>query len=328
MEETTNTVQTDVQTDNSSDTTQEFSTADIEKVLDEPVQQAENNSENVPEENQTDDKKQDNIPQGCPEKFINKDGTVNVENLSKAYKELEPLVNERAEWKKERAELLAAKEQLDAINKQQEQQAQLAGFNSMRDMQNSYEVAALETNEYRKYLSYTDDPGYVASLLENYEHNPSKKLMEQIEVEFSPEVNKRVAILAERKKMAYETEQAQLANTKRMTSIEQVISKAVDENNELFNYEPFKKMFVNAIVKYGDNFTYDDAKVLMSTMQEMKELYQKDFEKQHGTKLQNDEATNKIASISATNSAPAASQNINIDGMSDKELVKVISKYI
>ena len=101
--------------------------------------------------------KQDNNV-NCPEKFKNEDGSVNIEKLAKSYKELEPLLNEKAAWQKERAELLEIKKQLDEFNKQKEEQAIQAGYSSTEDMQQVFEIANLEANEYAKYLPYVENP--------------------------------------------------------------------------------------------------------------------------------------------------------------------------
>lgn len=284
--------------------------------------------DDVADEPPVKDKKDNTIE--CPEKFLNEDGSADWSKVLKSYKELEPLVNEKAAWEKERAELLKSKQELDKIYQQQEENAKNAGYSSSLDMQQQYEIAALEANEYAKYLSYTDDPAQVRQMLVNYMNNPTPEQMADIEMEFAPEINKRVAIASERKRIEYETQQKKDAETSTISKIESVISQSVDENSEIFNYEPFKKLFLNAIGKYKDNFTFDDAKALIGMMTEMKGLYEAEFEKQHGIKVENDKDTDKLAAISGTNSAPAARQlsNADIDKMSTSELAKEIRKYL
>ena len=69
----------------------------------------------------------------------------------------------------------------------------------------------------------------------------------------------------------------------------------------------------------------------MDTMVQMKEAYKAEFEKQTGTKIANEAATDKLAAINTQNySAPAASQitSADIDKMSQAELAKEIRKYL
>lgn len=329
MENDTTQVNNDTSTvDNSSDNA-EFSQGDIAQALDEPTEKEDISPAKEQEPQKVTDVK-DNIEK-CPDKFKNEDGSINVGNILKSYKELEPLINEKAAWQKERAELLKVKEQLDNINKMNETKAQEAGYESARDMQASYELAYLEANEYAKYLQFTENPEEVREMLIEYANNPNPDLLEEIELEFAPEVNKRVAVFSDREKQKYEQQKVQERNTIYMAGIEDIISKSVDAHEELFRYEPFKNMFVNTLQKYGSNFTYEDAEVLMNTMEEMKGLFLADFEKQAGIKLQNKKATDALAALDNYGSAPAESQRITnseIDNMSQGELSKLIRQYV
>ena len=317
----TETVSTTDNSNNSEDNLQE----EIAKALDEP-ETKETKTETEPQK-----ETQDNGQSiDCPDKFKNKDGSVNIENVLKSYKEIEPLVQAKADWEKERAELLEVKKQLDEINQKKDEQARQAGYDSLQDMEQTYEIAAIEANEYAKYLQYVDDPEAVRELLVQYANNPTAKLMEDIEVEFAPEINKRIAVLADRHRQQFAIEQQKQAETMKMASIEDVIAKSVDANEEIFKYAPFKQLFVSTLQRYGDNFTFDDAKALINCFEQMKELYKADFEKQTGAKLQNDKATDKLAGINPLNSAQAATpiSNAQIDKMSSTELAKEIRKYI
>jgi hypothetical protein len=303
----------------------------IEKALDEPVSEP---TEAEQEEVVTEPGKneQDNIIE-CPEKFKNEDGSINIKNLIKSYTGLEPLINQKSSWEKERAELLKYKERLEALDKQKEDNAKQAGFNSALDMQQTYEVAQYEANEYLKYLQYLDDEARenVQNLLYRYANNPSEKLMREIEVEFAPDVNKRIAVQADRMRTKFEQDRQTMAETTRLTNIEDVISKSVDAHNELFNYEPFKNMFVNTLHRFGDNFTFEDAQVLMNTIVELKSAFEEEFKKNSASNEANKLATDKLASISGLNSAPASRQQmdrVDLNKLSNVQLDKLLDKYI
>ena len=303
----------------------------IEKALDEPASEP---TEAEQEEVVTEPGKneQDNIIE-CPEKFKNEDGSINIKNLIKSYTGLEPLINQKSSWEKERAELLKYKERLEALDKQKEDNAKQAGFNSALDMQQTYEVAQYEANEYLKYLQYLDDEARenVQNLLYRYANNPSEKLMREIEVEFAPDVNKRIAVQADRMRTKFEQDRQTMAETTRLTNIEDVISKSVDAHNELFNYEPFKNMFVNTLHRFGDNFTFEDAQVLMNTIVELKSAFEEEFKKNSASNEANKLATDKLASISGLNSAPASRQQmdrVDLNKLSNVQLDKLLDKYI
>ena len=79
------------------------------------------------------------------------------------------------------------------------------------------ELIELEVEEYRKYIKYLDDDcqELVANLLTKYLETQDHELMKEIEFEFSPEINKFVATLVERKRqelLAKETNQLEVKN--------------------------------------------------------------------------------------------------------------------
>lgn len=316
-------------TDNSDNgSTQEPSLDEqIAKALDEPETPAQNDKEEEPQPSTQEPPKDNTVK--CPDKFKNKDGSVDIDKVLKSYTELESHNStEKSNWEKERADLLKVKEQYEALQKVQEQNAKNAGYDSALDMKQSYEIASIEANEYAKYLDYCEDPESVRQLLINYANNPSPQLMKEIEVEFAPDINKQIAIISDRKAREFEAQQQQRSDTLKMTNIENVISTSVDKNQELFNYEPFKKLFVNTLHRYGENFTQEDADMLMQTFVDMKGAYQSEFEKGANMVKQNNAATDKLSSITTQNSAPASGQNPDLDSMSQSELEKYIAKYI
>lgn len=302
----------------------------IEQVLNEPddKETTQESADGKQQEPPAPSKNEDNNID-CPDKFKNEDGSINIKNLAKSYRELEPLLNEKTNWEKERAELLKTKEQFDAIQKRNEDSAKSAGFNSALDMQQSYQVAQYEANEYAKYLPYLDDETRqsVQSLLYQYSNNPSPSIMEQIEVEFAPEVNKRIAIQADRMKRQFEIDRQTQAQTQQMSNIEGIISQSVDNHGEVFKYEPFKNLFVNALHKFGDRFTYEDAEALIGAVMELKKAFQEEFNSTTDTANANKEATDKLADITGQSSAPS-NISVDINKMTPQQLDKLLDKYI
>ena len=318
---------TDVSIQDVAKTDNSNSEADLQKQISDVLIEPENTEKTteVKQEESQEPQKENNI--NCPDKFKNQDGTINIETVLKSYNELEPLLNEKADWQKERTELLEAKKQLDEINRLKEEQAKQAGYSSNQAMEQVFQIAKLEADEYAKYLQFTENPEEVKQKLINYANNPSAELMKEIELEFAPDINKNIAVLAERQRQQFEKQ----AETQKFANIESVINQSVTENKELFNYEPFKQLFINTLYKFGDSFTFEDAKALISTVLEMKNLFKSEFEQQLNSKQQNDKATDKLASINNLNSAPIKNINItnsDIEKMSENELSKAIRQYI
>lgn len=322
------TIETNTSVDNSADST-EYSQEDIASALEEPTNEEPNDTkgevDNDPQEPPSDSK--DNTPATeYPVKFQNKDGSLDVEKLLKSYKELEPLLSEKAAWQKERAEReQAAKAQQEA----KEQEAKEAGFESALDMQQYLELVNVEANEYARYLQYTENPEAVRKMLIDYINSPSEQALEDIMLEFPPSVIARVSVVKDRTEQGFKAEQANYKQTQMLTNIEDVIAQSVNsKNGDLFNHDSFRNLFERTLQKYGDNFTYEDAQLLMDCISELKNAWYNEYIQKSEVNSQNKEAIDKLASISSNNSAPAASQARNLDSLSQKELAREIRKYI
>lgn len=315
-----------VDTDNSEISLEE----QVIKALDEPVDTDEgsDNQEDVAED--VENKEQaDNTFEGVPDKFKNKDGSIDVSKLAKSYRELESMQSSKAtQYEQDRAELEALRKEKKEEAERREKEALEAGYESQMDMEQAFTVANFEANEYMKYLQYTDDPEEVEKLIIKYNNTADPAILEEIQMEFSPQITTRIAVQADRIKQDFEKQKAEFEQTQMMGNIENVLGQTVSENPEHFAHKPMKDLFINILGKYGNNFTFADAKLLLGTFDEMKEIYRQEFAKEHGLKIANDKATDKLAAITGTNSAPAASQKTSIDKMSNVELAKFVRNCI
>lgn len=318
--------QTETVTQDNSQDSQASLEAEIAKVLDEPE---ENTSETTQEgqEAPSNDEPKDNTIE-CPEKFKNKDGSVNIENLVKSYTELESSTSQqKASWEKEKAELQKAKEQLDAYNKQQEEQARQAGFNSQQDMQNMYELINTEANEYYKYIGQTDDPERVTGMLQDYINNPTLEKREDIELEFSPEVIRNVTIATERRR--YQLEQASQTNaqTQEMMKVENTIQQLCEKHNDILQDEKVKDFVVAQFTKFGSALDFETASAMLTLLEQREGGYKKTVD--NLTAKENKKATDKLAAISNSSSAPSGDDEwTNFDSLSQSQQEKIIGKYL
>lgn len=308
------------------DNSQESLEAEIAKALDEPD---ENTSEDTQEgqEAPSNEEPKDNTIQ-CPEKFKNKDGSVNIENLVKSYTELESSTSQqKASWEKEKAELQKAKEQLDAYNKQQEEQARQAGFNSQQDMQNMYELINTEANEYYKYIGQTDDPERVTGMLQDYINNPTLEKREDIELEFSPEVIRNVTIATERRRYQLEQTSQTNAQTQEMMKVENTIQQLCEKHNDILQDEKVKDFVVAQFTKFGSALDFETASAMLTLLEQREGGYKKTVD--NLTAQENKKATDKLAAISNSSSAPGGDDDwANFDSLSQAQQEKIIGKYL
>lgn len=318
--------QTETVTQDNSQDSQANLEAEIAKVLDEPD---ENTSEDTQEgqEAPSNEEPKDNTIQ-CPEKFKNKDGSVNIENLVKSYTELESSTSQqKASWEKEKAELQKAKEQLDAYNKQQEEQARQAGFNSQQDMQNMYELISTEANEYYKYIGQTDDPERVTDMLQDYINNPTLEKREDIELEFSPEVIRNVTIATERRRYQLEQTSQTNAQTQEMMKVENTIQQLCEKHNDILQDEKVKDFVVAQFTKFGSALDFETASAMLTLLEQREGGYKKTVD--NLTAQENKKATDKIAAISNSSSAPNGDDEwTNFDSLSQSQQEKIIGKYL
>lgn len=317
---------TGTQVDNSDLSIEERVSLALDEPTEEPVEPQEDEQEAVDEAEDNAPKEQDNTYDECPDKFKDKDGKVDVNKLAKSYKELEPLLQEKANWEKERAELLEAKKVLDKQREETERLAQEKGYASASDMEFDTALVNYEANEYAKYLHYTEDPEAVKKLLIDYINNPSGDILDEIELEFPSGVIKRVNVAKERQRVALESELNQQKEVQAMAGIEDVISQSVEYDQSVFNHKPFEELFVRTLQRYGNNFTFEDAQVLIGAVNEIKKSIRDEVIKEYGIKQENNKATDEIASFNPS-SAPVAGQK-SIRDLSGTELAKAISKLI
>ena len=300
----------------STETTQDNSTSDVDtealvnELLEEPNEDVETNEAPTEEATEAKEEESKDNTHKYPEKFL-ENGELNVDKLIEAYSNIEKYSSQlTAQRKQEEQELKQLREWAQFQNQQAQQTARNAGYETAQDYQQAKEIAGLEANEYSKYLHYIEDPEErlaVQELLSDYRTNPSKSLLNRIEMEFAPEINKLVGIEAFKKQQQFDNQKQTDAETLKMTNIEGVISEAMQTNRELFDDEAFNTLFVNTLYRYGDNFTIEDANILMSAIKQMQASAVEAYKKSIDVAKDNEKATDKLATITGTN----ADTNVN-----------------
>ena len=327
-----NEVSTNVETmDNS---TSEINTeALIDEILDEPNETVENDNIEATEAKEEQDKpveeqSKDNTAK-YPEKFL-ENGELNVDKLMDAYLNLEKHTSQQSVQRKaEQEELQRLREKEQEQQKRAQEEANRAGYETALDWQVAKEIANYEANQYSRYLHIIEDPeerAEVQQLLIDYEANPSKALLNRIEMEFAPEINKEISIEAFKMQQHYEQQKQQFAETQKMTNIENVISQSIESNEELFENEAFNTLFVNTLYRYGDNFTIEDANALMTAVKQMQVEAVEAYKKAVSVSNDNAKATDKLATMTGTN----ANTNVNkrVADMTPAEFDKFIEGII
>lgn len=289
-------------------------TADTEENDDE-----ENTEENQNEENNN----QDNIK--CPEKFLNTDGTVNVENLLKSYQQLEPLLNQKADWEKERAVL---KQQADFAKELQAQQQTLAveqGYKNAEDMQISKDVANAITNEYEKYLHTVAEPEKVQGLLALYSKYQNPATLERIEDEFGVDVVKHVSVFAERYKNQIIEKQNAEKYEQYKQEAENFVRKSFEDYPDWFKIPEFVDFFKSALEVKGDAF---ETSMLIAHLQKLKDYFRKEFENEQKLNLENENDKNSLRNLTPKSNPKTTIPNKKLEDYTNAELESAIEALV
>lgn len=286
----------------------------IDELLDEPNETVEDNNIEANEakeeqEQPAEEQSKDNAVK-YPEKFL-ENGELNVDKLVDAYLNLEKHTSQQsAQRKAEQEELQRLRDREQEQQKRAQEEANRAGYETALDWQVAKEIASYEANQYSRYLHIIEDPeerAEVQQMLIDYEANPSKALLNRIEMEFAPEINKEISIEAFKMQQQYEQQKQTFAETQKMTNIENVISQSIESNQELFENEAFNTLFVNTLYRYGDNFTIEDANVLMNAVKQMQQQAVEAYKQAVSVSNDNAKATDKLATMTGTN----ANGNVN-----------------
>lgn len=299
-----------------------FDSEDVENDNQENMADTEETEEQT-EETESEDETQDNITK-CPDKFLNTDGTVNVENLLKSYQQLEPLLNQKADWEKEKAILQKKAEYAEQLQLQQQSLALQQGYRNSEDMELTQEVANAVSNEYEKYLYTVSDPERVQGLLAVYSKTPNPAILDKIEEEFGVDVVKRVSVFAER----YKNQVIERQNAEKYEQYKQeaqnFVKKSFDDYPDWFKIPEFVDFFKSALEVKGDAF---ETSALIGHLQKLKDVFRKEFEEEQKLKSENEKEKDSLKNLS-----PKTNQKVvttkKVEDYSPEELDSAIEALI
>lgn len=268
-----------------------------------------------------------------PKKFKNKDGSLNIQKLANSYKALEPLINEKSEWEKQKLDLEGKAQIAEQLTKQQDELAKQFGFDSFdalkakqQEMQTNTQMATFEANVYANYLSLCENPQEVRDLLIQYAQNPSKGLKDQINELFPIEVIEKVAEdrASFKNQLAIQKQQQDRAvNAKRA---EEHINNVVTEYKDWFENKEFANVYALAFQYLGIDL---DASKMFPAMQALKDSWIKDYENSKATKLENDDAVKVLEGLSPNSTQkPKSTLNVDINTIEPDKLDKLIGDLV
>ncbi|MEI7474695.1 MAG: hypothetical protein WCK67_07935 [bacterium] len=269
-----------------------------------------------------------------PEKFLKEDGTPDYQKLTKSYKELEPLLGEKAQWSKEKTELEQKAQYAEQVKQQQDVMAKNFGFNSYNDFEKHQEqlqfnsqMANYEADEYAKYLNQSDNPAETRELIMLYKQHPNPELLAEIESRFTGDIHKKVGENLALVKQNIQQQQIQQSYEKEKESATQYLTDVTTQYADHFKNDAFTNMFGLAFKELGTNL---DTKTFISAMDAYKDSIIKDYESSKQTNAENDNAKQGLADLNPNGkhiNNNSSFQEKNILSMSEEEIKKEFNKY-
>ena len=214
-----------------------------------------------------------------PVKFRNKDGSANVASLLKSYKSLEPLINEKAKWVKEKENLTSQ------ITKLQSQNSS-----------NNKGISNHSINFYEEALSKSSDEEKAKALIEQLKSEPSESSFKELEALFPAEIVKEVfeKSMAEEKTLLMQKHSQIFASE--MHSAHNYLTQVVEKNRDELTNPVTAEIFNEAFMRFGAGL---DSEWFFSKIKELKKSFIMEYQK-----LQAVDSENKSAKKIAENLTP------------------------
>ena len=244
-----------------------------------------------------------------PQKFKNKDGSANVSALIKSYKALEPLINEKAKWTKEKESLTS----------------QLSKY-QLKDPDAVSDLSKKNVELLSELIDEATDIEKAKSLIEQFNENPTNEIIKELESLFPYETLKKTNL-----------EAAKICGLDAITRIKQMrdahlekfhgyLKDVVEKNFETLKNPVTAEIFGQALMLFGSGF---DSEWFFSKMQQLKESFYTEYQKEQSLKTEADSALLTASKMSPKNSMAGGVPLLerNALDLSPQELDKMLDEY-
>ena len=291
-------------------TTEEQITSDNSKIETcETENTAQISNSNEPDVNKNEAvKKADNLNEiEIPQKFKNQDGSTNIQALVKSYKELEPLINEKATWGKEKEALTSKLSKFEAKN-----------------ATNAF--STLNADFFEKEIEQSTDKEKAKELIENFRKTNSTETMKELEKLYPLETVKEAYFNATEIEKGINQNWLQQVQATEENNVKDYLKDVVEKHFEELKNPVTAEIFNEAFLQFGSNF---DADWFFGKMQQLKESFILNYQKEQNIKKETKSAittASKIAPKSSTNGGESL-LNRNALDLSPQELDKMLDEY-
>lgn len=242
-----------------------------------------------------------------PIKFKNKDGSANIQSLVKSYKELEPLINEKANWTKEKEHLTS----------------ELSKYRKTDEL--SY-LSNIGINFLEEELDNATDMEKAKSLIEEIKKNPSEESIKELESLFPTSSIKNAYLNSiEVSRIA---SQMKLQNMQNMEfqQAESYLKDVVGKNYEVLKNPIAADIFNEAFIRFGTGL---DSEWFFAKLSQLKEAVILDYQKSQSLKTEKDGATSNAAKLSPNGNVKGGTSLLqrNALELSPQELDRMLDEF-
>lgn len=247
------------------------------------------------------------------------------EDLMNAYTALEKHQGTKAQ---ELAELKQKADLADKLQKQQQEIADLYGFENVEAL-NSYQsqkrvdkdLANFVADEYAKHLDFVEFPDEMKTLLLQYKQNPDSELLKTIKAEFPLDVIEDVAVKINGYKGQLEQVKYQALEQQEMERAGNYLKETIAkyDDDRYFRNEEFKGIYTELFKAFGTDLNTD---YTIDMIEKYVQSRIAQHEKSKSTKKENDKATDNLGGLN--NEAFNGGQKSVLD-MTPEELSKALS---
>ena len=246
-------------------------------------------------------------PTEIPEKFKNKDGSVNLDSLIKSYKELEPLINEKAQWAKEKESL----------------SAQISNSKS----QNLFsDLSKIGINFFKDAAEKSSDPDKAKELIEKYQSNPNSYLLKELETLYSPEDLKEIYSSSMEKANEMASGFIQKIQQEELDKTQTYLNEVVSKNQEALKNPITAELFNEAFLQFGTDL---DSDWFFEKIDALKNSFIFEYQKSQEIQKEAQTATSSASKLSPQNSVKNGGSLLSRNALelSPAELTRMFDEY-
>ena len=251
-----------------------------------------------------------------PEKFKNKDGSPNVSALVKSYKALEPLLNERANWIKEK----------ETLQKEKDLLTQKISKFDLKSAPQNLKYKILPVKLYETFIEKASDKEKAQELIKKLNDEYSDETANELEKLFPSEVIKNVSVKSEYAKNLLIQGEREKLKEQEFEKAENYLKEVVEKNFDALKNPAVAGIFNEAFKTFGSNL---DSEWFFNSLSALKDSFIKDYQKEQILMKEKESAVATASKISPSSSSKGGTSLLgrNALDLTPQEIGRMLDEY-